>query len=110
MRELKAESMDKLNEEPRIGVFVCECGVNIGGVVNCQAVADYIKDFPNVVTAVVNKYTCSDAGQEEIKKAIKDLNLNRVIVASCTPKTHEPIFRACVEEAGLNQYFFEFVN
>lgn len=110
MTESKEESMGKLNEEPRIGVFVCECGVNIGGVVNCQEVADYIKDFPNVVTAVVNKYTCSDAGQEEIKKAIKDLNLNRVIVASCTPKTHEPIFRACVEEAGLNQYLFEFVN
>jgi heterodisulfide reductase subunit A len=97
-------------EELRIGAFICECGVNIAGAVDCNAVADYISTLPNVTTAVVNKYTCSDAGQEEIKKAIKDLDLNRVLVASCTPKTHEPIFRACVEEAGLNPYLFEFVN
>ncbi|NOR60107.1 MAG: 4Fe-4S dicluster domain-containing protein [Methanosarcinales archaeon] len=98
------------SEEVRIGAFICECGVNIAGAVDCNAVADYISTLPNVVTSVVNKYTCSDAGQAEIKNAIKDLNLNRVLVASCTPKTHEPIFRACVEEAGLNQYLFEFVN
>ena len=97
-------------EELRIGAFICECGVNIAGAVDCNAVADYISTLPNVTTSVVNKYTCSDAGQEEIKKAIKDLDLNRVLVASCTPKTHEPIFRACVEEAGLNPYLFEFVN
>ncbi len=97
-------------EELRIGAFICECGVNIAGAVDCHAVADYISTLPNVVTSVVNKYTCSDAGQAEIKNAIKDMNLNRVLVASCTPKTHEPIFRACVEEAGLNPYLFEFVN
>jgi heterodisulfide reductase subunit A len=97
-------------DDPRVGVFVCECGVNIGGVVNCQEVADYAGKLPNVVKSVVNKYTCSDAGQSEIKQAIKEHKLNRVLVASCTPKTHEPIFRTCVEEGGLNPYLFEFVN
>lgn len=97
-------------KDVRIGVFVCECGTNIGGVVNCRAVADYAATLPDVVHSVVNKYTCSDAGQSEIKQAIKNHNLNRVLVASCTPKTHEPIFRACVEEGGLNPYLFEFVN
>lgn len=97
-------------EEPRIGVFVCECGVNIGGVINCAQVAEYAETLPDVVLSKVNKYTCSDAGQAEIKSAIKEHKLNRVIVAACTPKTHEPIFRACVEEAGVNPYLFEFVN
>lgn len=96
--------------EPRIGVFICECGVNIGGVINCQTVADYAGTLPDVIRSSVNKYTCSDSGQSEIKQAIKDNNLNRVLVAACTPKTHEPIFRACVEKAGLNPYLFEFVN
>lgn len=105
------EDLAKINDDNiRIGVFVCECGTNIGGVVNCKAVADEAATMPNVTYSVVNKYTCSDAGQSEIKKAIKDHNLNRVLVASCTPKTHEPIFRACVEEGGLNPYLFEFVN
>ncbi len=96
--------------DPRIGVFVCECGVNIGGVVNCKSVADYAASLSHVVHSVVNKYTCSDAGQSEIKQAIKEHKLNRVLVASCTPKTHESIFRTCVEEGGLNPYLFEFVN
>ncbi|WP_340817931.1 CoB--CoM heterodisulfide reductase iron-sulfur subunit A family protein [Methanolobus sp. WCC4] len=97
-------------DEARIGVFICECGVNIGGVVDCQAVADYAGTLPDVIRSSVNKYTCSDSGQSEIKQAIIDNKLNRVLVAACTPKTHEPIFRACVEEAGLNPYLFEFVN
>jgi heterodisulfide reductase subunit A len=100
----------KNTDEPRIGVFICECGVNIGGVIDCHAVADYAGTLPDVIRSSVNKYTCSDSGQSEIKQAIKDNNLNRVLVAACTPKTHEPIFRACVEEAGLNPYLFEFVN
>lgn len=99
-----------MQEEKRIGVFVCECGINIAGVIDCKAVADYASTLPDVVVSKVNKYSCSDAGQAEIKQAIKELNLNRVVVASCTPKTHEPIFRACVAEAGLNPYLFEFVN
>ena len=96
--------------EPRIGVFVCECGVNIGGVVDTQAVSDYSETLPNVVFAMVNKYICSDAGQVIIKDAVKDHNLTRIVVAACTPKTHEPIFRKCVGEAGINPYYFEFVN
>ncbi|MCD4704285.1 MAG: FAD-dependent oxidoreductase, partial [Methanosarcinaceae archaeon] len=110
MIQKETRTEKKQEGELRIGAFICECGVNIAGTVDCQKVADYVSTMPNVTTSVVNKYTCSDAGQAEIKQAIKDHHLNRVLVASCTPKTHEPIFRACVEEAGLNPYLFEFVN
>jgi len=99
-----------MNEEPRIGVFVCHCGTNIGGVVNVPEVTEYAKTLPNVVFAQDNLYTCSEAGLEEIRKGIKEENLNRVIVASCTPRTHQPLFRRTCEESGLNPYLFEFVN
>ena len=98
------------NEELRIGVFVCECGVNIGGYVDVQAVADYAMTLPNVEYVKINKFTCADSGQAEIQIGIKEHNLNRVIVAACTPRTHEPTFRACCKEAGVNPYQFEFVN
>jgi len=94
----------------RIGVFVCECGLNIQGTVDCAAVSEYAKTLPDVVAVVQNRYTCADPGQNEIKKAIREHNLNRVVVASCTPKIHEPTFRACVADAGLNPYLFEMVN
>jgi heterodisulfide reductase subunit A len=97
-------------EEPRIGVFVCHCGINIGAYVNVPEVVDYVKQLPNVVHAERNLFTCSEEGISAIKKGIKEYNLNRVIVASCTPRTHEPLFRAACEEAGLNKYLFEFVN
>lgn len=97
-------------QDLRIGVFVCDCGLNIAGVVDTQAVADYAQTLPNVVAVVRNKYTCADPGQNEIKRAIKDHRLNRVVVASCTPKIHEPTFRNCVAEAGLNPYLFEMAN
>ncbi len=97
-------------EEVRIGVFVCRCGVNIGGVVDCEEVAKYAETLPGVVCTSVNTYTCSDSGQEDIKEHIRKYKLNRVVVAACTPRTHEPTFRACCEEAGLNKYLFEFVN
>lgn len=97
-------------EELRIGVFVCECGLNIQGTVDCAAVSEYAETLPDVVAVVQNKYTCADPGQNEIKKAIREHKLNRVVVASCTPKIHEPTFRACVAEAGLNPYLFEMVN
>ncbi|MEM2940173.1 MAG: hydrogenase iron-sulfur subunit [Thermoproteota archaeon] len=97
-------------EEPRIGVFVCHCGKNIGGVVDVVKVTEYARALPNVVYASHNLYTCSDAGQAEIKKVIKEHGLNRVVVASCSPKMHEPTFRACVSEAGLNPYLFEMAN
>jgi heterodisulfide reductase subunit A len=97
-------------EEPRIGVFVCHCGINIGAYVNVPEVVEYAKQLPNVVHAERNLFTCSEEGISAIKKGIKEHNLNRVLVASCTPRTHEPLFRAACEEAGLNKYLFEFVN
>jgi heterodisulfide reductase subunit A len=97
-------------EELRIGVFVCECGLNIAGTIDCAAVSEYSKTLPDVVCVIQNKYTCADPGQNEIKKAIGEYNLNRVVVASCTPKIHEPTFRECVADAGLNPYLFEMVN
>lgn len=99
-----------MEEEIRIGTFICHCGLNIGAVVDSKAVAEYAATLPNVVVSVDNKYTCADPGQDEIKKAIKEHNLNRVIVASCSPRMHEPTFRRTVEAAGLNKYLFEMVN
>src|SRR5512136_3034 len=96
--------------EPRIGVFVCHCGVNIGGVVKVPEVAEYAKTLPNVVYAEQNLYTCSQDTQEEIKEKVKELKLNRVVVASCTPRTHEPLFQNTIKEAGLNAYLFEMAN
>jgi heterodisulfide reductase subunit A len=98
------------NNELRIGVFVCECGTNIAGSLDCAAVTEFAAQLPDVVCAVQNKYTCSEPGQEEIKKHIREHNLNRVVVASCTPRMHEPTFRACVADAGLNPYLFEMAN
>jgi heterodisulfide reductase subunit A len=94
----------------RIGVFVCDCGLNIAGVVDTTAVAEYAKTLPDVVAVVGNKYTCADPGQNEIKRAIGEFKLNRVVVASCTPKIHEHTFRTCVSEAGLNPYLMEMAN
>ena len=102
--------MSEKEEEPRIGVFVCSCGSNIGGLIDVKALADYAKTLPNVVFTEDNLYTCSESGLAQIKNGIKDHNLNRVIVASCTPRTHEPLFRDCVEEEGVNEYLFNFVN
>ena len=97
-------------DEIRIGVFVCDCGLNIAGAVDCGAVTEYAESLPNVVCAVRNKYTCADPGQNEIKDAIHQHRLNRVVVASCTPRQHEPTFRQCVREAGLNPYLMEMAN
>ncbi|WP_295608302.1 CoB--CoM heterodisulfide reductase iron-sulfur subunit A family protein [Methanobrevibacter sp.] len=98
------------NEEIRVGVYVCHCGVNVGGVVNCPEVAEYAKTLPNVVVAKDYKYMCSDPGQSLIQDDIKEHNLNRIVVAACSPRLHEPTFRRCVEEAGLNKFLFEFAN
>ncbi len=97
-------------EKLRIGVFVCDCGLNIAGTVDCEAVAEFARTLPDVVAVVRNKYTCADPGQNEIKKAIQEHRLNRVVVASCTPKIHEPTFRQCVADAGLNPYLMEMAN
>ncbi len=97
-------------ENLRIGVFVCDCGLNIAGTVDTAEVAKYSETLDDVVAVVRNKYTCADPGQNEIKKAIIEHKLNRVVVASCTPKIHEPTFRQCVAEAGLNPYLYEMAN
>jgi len=97
-------------DELRIGVFVCDCGLNIAGSVDCEEVRKSAEDIPGVVVAVRNKYTCADPGQEEIKKHIREFNLNRVVIASCTPRMHEPTFRKCVAEAGLNPYLLEMTS
>jgi heterodisulfide reductase subunit A len=101
---------DVSGEEPRVGVFVCHCGRNIGGVVDVPAVVEYARSLPNVVHAEDNLYTCSTDSQAKIRAAIGDERLNRVVVASCTPRTHEPLFRDTLREAGLNPYLYEMAN
>jgi heterodisulfide reductase subunit A len=104
------EEIPVTDQQPRIGVFVCWCGINIGGTVNVPEVVEYASTLPNVIYADQNLYTCSQDTQEKIKDAIKEYNLNRVIVASCTPRTHEPLFQSTIREAGLNPYLFEMTN
>ena len=96
--------------EVRVGVFVCHCGTNIGGFLDVPGLAKYALSLPHVVFAKDNQYTCSEAGLTEIKNAVAENKLNRVVVASCTPRTHEPLFRSTCKEAGLNPYLFQFVN
>ena len=100
-----------MSDQPvRIGVFVCDCGLNIAGTVDTEAVARFAEKLPDVVAVVRNRYTCADPGQNEIKRAISEHHLDRVVVASCTPKIHEPTFRQCVAEAGVNAYLMEMAN
>ena len=98
------------SEEPRIGVFICHCGHNIAGTVDCESVARNAAHYPNVAYSTDFMFMCSDSGQTLIREQIKENDLNRVIVASCSPRMHEPTFRRVVEEAGLNRYCFEQVN
>ncbi len=97
-------------DEPRIGVFVCSCGSNIAGVVDVAGVTEYAATLPNVVHAENTVYTCSADSLAQIQEQIREKRLNRVIVSSCTPRTHEPIFRDTIREAGLNPYLFEMAN
>jgi heterodisulfide reductase subunit A len=99
-----------INERPRVGVFVCRCGINIAGVVDVPSVAEYAKTLPYVEYASDNLYSCSQDTQENISQIIKQKNLNRVVVAACTPKTHEPLFQETLINAGLNKYLFEMAN
>lgn len=94
----------------RIGVYVCHCGKNIGGTVRCEEVAEFARDLSGVILAKDSLYTCSEPGQEQIKSDIREHKLNRVVVASCTPRLHEPTFRAACEGAGLNPYLLEMAN
>jgi len=98
------------NNLPRTGVFVCDCGLNIAGTVDTAAVVDYARTLAGVTCVVHNKYTCADPGQNEIRRAIAEHKLERVVVASCTPRMHEETFRACVAQAGLNPYLLEMAN
>lgn len=101
---------DTAKSDVRIGVFVCDCGSNIAGYLEMKELVEYSKTLPNVVFVQENLYTCSEGGINEIKQAIPKHNLNRVVVASCTPRTHEPLFMSACEEAGLNPYLFEMAN
>jgi len=101
---------DVTQEDARIGVFVCHCGTNIAGVVNVPDVVEYAKTLPNVIYAENDLYTCSNDAQDRIKERIAEHNLTRVVIASCTPRTHEPLFRNTMAEAGLNPYLFEMAN
>ncbi len=98
------------NGDLRIGVYVCDCGTNIGGVIDTQEVADYAATLPDVVVAKKNRYMCADPGQKLIQDDIKAHKFNRVVVAACSVRLHEPTFRACVAEAGLNPFLFEMAN
>ena len=98
------------SQEPRVGVYVCHCGLNIAGVVDCAAVADYAAGLPGVALATHDGYCCSEPGQMRIKADIAEHGLDRVVVASCSPRLHEPTFRQCVAEAGMNPYLMEMAN
>jgi len=104
------EERDVKAELPRIGVFVCHCGINIAGVVDVKHVVEVVKNLPNVVVADDSIFTCSQDSQEKLKEKIKELRLNRVVIASCTPRTHEPLFQDTLRQAGLNPHLFEMAN
>src|SRR5512139_4296880 len=99
-----------MDEEKRIGVFVCHCGTNIAGVINVPEVVEYAKTLPNVAHAEAYTYVCSTPGQTMIKDTIKEHNLNGTVVAACSPRLHEPTFRKATEEGGLNQFQFSMAN
>ena len=104
------DKSDAQQEDPRVGVFICDCGSNIAGHIDCPAITEYAATLPGVVFTRENLYSCSEGGISEIKKAIKENDLERVVVASCSPRTHQPLFASSCGEAGLNPYLFEMVN
>ena len=110
MTEIEKEIEITGNERPRIGVYICHCGINIGGVVSVPDLVEYAKTLPNVEIAQEYKFFCSDVGQKMIKEDIKAGKVNRVVVAACSPRMHEPTFRIACREAGLNQFLFEMAN
>ncbi len=106
----KHPEKDVSDEPPRVGVFVCRCGTNIGGIVDVPEVREYARSLPNVVYVEDNLYTCSQDTQVKMAQAIKEQGINRVVVAACTPRTHEPLFQETLMNAGLNKYLFEMAN
>lgn len=109
VKDLPAE-MDFTGQPPRIGVFVCNCGINIGGVADVPAIREYARTLPRVVHVEDNLFTCSQDTQEKIKQVLIEKGINRVVVASCSPRTHEPLFQETLRDAGLNKYLFEMAN
>ncbi|MEO0079484.1 MAG: FAD-dependent oxidoreductase [candidate division WOR-3 bacterium] len=110
MRSAECAERDVRGEPPRVGVFVCHCGVNIGAVVNVPSVVEFARTLPFVVYAEENLYSCSSDAQQRIREKILEHRLNRVVVASCSPRTHEPLFQATLVEAGLNPHLFTMAN
>ena len=106
----KPAEVAKKSEPARVGVFVCHCGQNIAGTVDVKQVVEYVKTIPDVVFVKENRYTCADPGQDEIRKAIKEHNLTRVVVAACSPRMHEQTFRKTISDAGLNPFVLEMAN
>ena len=106
----KPAEIDVAGEPPRVGVFVCHCGINIGGVIDVKGVTEYAASLPFVEYASDNLYSCSQDTQDAMTQVIKDHGLNRIVVAACTPRTHEPLFQETLINAGLNKYLFEMVN
>ncbi|MBT7085430.1 MAG: FAD-dependent oxidoreductase [Desulfobacterales bacterium] len=106
----KVPSLNVIGDRPRIGVFVCNCGINIGGVIDVPAVRDYAATLPYVEFVTDNMYSCAQDSQSAIVQLIQSKNLNRIVVAACSPKTHEPLFQETLTDAGLNKYLFEMVN
>jgi heterodisulfide reductase subunit A2 len=106
----KPAEVAKQAESARVGVFVCHCGQNIAGTVDVKQVVEYVKTIPDVVFVKENRYTCADPGQDEIRKAIKEHNLTRVVVAACSPRMHEQTFRKTISDAGLNPFVLEMAN
>ena len=104
------DERDVSKEETRVGVFVCHCGINIGGVVDVPQVVEYARTLPQVSYVEENLYTCSQDTQEKMTKVVQEQGLNRVVVASCTPRTHEPLFQDTIRQAGLNPHLFELAN
>ena len=109
-RKIYPPERDITDEPPRVGVFVCHCGSNIASVVDVETVVERSRELPFVVFAESNVYTCADDSQDLIKKTIAKHRLNRIVIASCTPRTHEPIFRDTIRDAGLNPYLLEMAN
>jgi len=109
-KKIYPDEHDITDELPRIGVFVCHCGINIASVVNVERVTEAVASEPDVVMATHTMFTCSDTSLVNVKDMIREHRLNRIVVASCTPRTHEPLFRETLREVGLNQYLFELAN
>ena len=106
----KSHAADFPQDEPRIGVYVCHCGSNIAGVIPPEQVVEFAGKLPGVVRSIDTMYACADSGQRLIKEDIAKYGLNRVVVSACSVRMHEPTFRACVAEAGLNPFLMEMAN